>query len=123
MAAGYVLSMVFGTPKKFRAQDIVSRIAAALAPKISAKYQDNEGGRRTAGIVFLLSLIAVTVLPAEEPAPAPAPEKKPEPARRPRPANGQPPRKRPPQHGARPAGARRPAQLGAILAAYSLTAT
>lgn len=63
MAAGYVLSMVFGTPKKFRAQDIVSRIAAALAPKISAKYQDNEGGRRTAGIVFLLSLIAVTVLP------------------------------------------------------------
>ena len=63
MAAGYVLSMVFGTPKKFRAQDIVSRIATALAPKISAKYQDNEGGRRTAGIVFLLSLIAVTVLP------------------------------------------------------------
>ena len=63
MAAGYVLSMVFGTPRKFRAQDIVSRIAAALAPKISAKYQDNEGGRRTAGIVFLLSLIAVTVLP------------------------------------------------------------
>lgn len=28
MAAGYVLSMVFGTPRKFRAQDIVGRIAA-----------------------------------------------------------------------------------------------
>lgn len=64
MAAGYVLSVIFGTPKVLNAERYLKILSNSLAPKISAKYENSYEGQRTAGTVFLILLLLLTVVPA-----------------------------------------------------------
>lgn len=63
MAAGYVLSVVFGTPDIIRADRYMRMLCKKLEPWVSSRYQENEGGQHTAGCVYLLLLLLITVLP------------------------------------------------------------
>lgn len=64
MTAGYLLSVIFGTPKAISAGRLCSLLCSRLAPSISAKYQNSEDGQHTAGAVYLTLLILIAVLPA-----------------------------------------------------------
>jgi cobalamin biosynthesis protein CobD/CbiB len=63
MAAGYVLSVVLGTPEIIRADRYISKLCSLLEEKISSKYEDSEGGQHTAGIVYMLALLLITLVP------------------------------------------------------------
>lgn len=63
MAAGYVLSVILGTPDIIRADRYMRKLCEWLAPKVSSKYQDSEGGQHTAGCVYALLLMLITFVP------------------------------------------------------------
>lgn len=63
MAAGYVLGVVFGTPEFIRADRYMRMLCKKLEPFIRSKYQDSEGGQRTAGIVYMILLLAAVLVP------------------------------------------------------------
>lgn len=64
MTAGYLLSVMIGTPKAISATRLCSLLCEKLAPSISAKYQDSEDGQHTAGTVYMTVLILFALIPA-----------------------------------------------------------
>lgn len=64
MTAGYVLSLILGTPKFLNARRYFEILCGRLAPKISAKYQDSEDGQHTAGAVYMLFVMLIAFVPA-----------------------------------------------------------
>ena len=64
MTAGYLLSVMVGTPKAISAERLFTALCEKLAPSISAKYQDSEDGQHTAGTVLLTILILIAVIPS-----------------------------------------------------------
>lgn len=63
MTAGYVLSVVIGTPKAINASRLISLLCSHIAPWFGSKYQDSEEGQHTAGIFFLITLLIITLVP------------------------------------------------------------
>lgn len=64
MTAGYLLSVIFGTPKAISAARLCAALCDKIAPNISAKYQNSEDGQHTAGTVYLTLLILIALIPA-----------------------------------------------------------
>lgn len=64
MTAGYLLSVIFGTPKAISASRLCAVLCDKLSPNISAKYQNSEDGQHTAGVVYLTIIILIAILPA-----------------------------------------------------------
>lgn len=63
MTAGYILSVVVGTPRVISASRLTAILCDKLAPSISGKYEDSDEGQHTAGTVYLTLIILIALLP------------------------------------------------------------
>ena len=63
MTAGYILSVILGTPKAISAHRLISALCNKLAPWLSGKYQDSEEGQRTGGVFYAVLVMLILLLP------------------------------------------------------------
>lgn len=63
MTAGFLLSFLVAVPEKLRLERYIDMLCGRLEPKISRKYENGEGGQRTAGTVYIILLLLTTFLP------------------------------------------------------------
>lgn len=64
MTAGYILSVIFGTPRAISAARLTGILCDKLAPALSGKYEDSDEGQHTAGVVYLTLIILVALVPS-----------------------------------------------------------
>ena len=63
MTAGYILSVVIGTPRVISARRLIAALCGKLAPALSGKYQDSDEGQHTGGVFYLVLVLLITLLP------------------------------------------------------------
>ncbi|MCR5121465.1 MAG: cobalamin biosynthesis protein [Ruminococcus sp.] len=63
MAAGYLLSVMVGTPSAISARRLLSKLCGNLAPKFSRSYLDSEDGQHTGGGFFIALVMLIVTLP------------------------------------------------------------
>ncbi len=63
MTAGYILSVVVGTPRAISAARLTALLCGSLAPGLARKYEDSDEGQHTAGTVYLTLIILIALVP------------------------------------------------------------
>ena len=63
MTAGYLLSVMVGTPSAISARRLLSKLCGSLAPKFSHSYQDSDDGQHTGGGFYIALVLLITLLP------------------------------------------------------------
>ncbi len=63
MTAGYLLSVMVGTPSAISAKRLLSKLCGSLAPKFSRSYQDSDAGQSTGGGFYIALVLLITILP------------------------------------------------------------
>ncbi len=63
MAAGYLLSVMVGTPPVLSARRMLTKLCGKLAPKFSRSYLDSEDGQHTGGGFYIALVLMIATLP------------------------------------------------------------